>query len=386
MSCFIRGDGSLNVEPLEFSRDVLNWAAEKAGQTLHSFAESVAKRERDRERIVQGRLTVAQAEKLAKRARIPFGYLFLAEPPEITRPNIPDLRQIQDAQPLSEDFYETLEDVFAKQSWLIEYLTEAGAGEHPFVGRFTADAKRNADDIAADMRRELGVTDDDRRKSADAAAYFSALSAKAEAKGVLVFKTSYVKANTHRPISEKEFRGFAVSHKLVPLVFINGRDAEVAAVFTLMHELAHIWLGVTGVSDVTLARFGNPIERLCNRVAANLLVPMNAFMERWSGPQDVEKLAKYFRVSKLVIARRALDNKLVDQAFYDEVAANTQRVKSSGKPTALLTIPVRNSKKFTRTIVASAMSGQTLLRDAASLLNVKPDTVVALAKGRAEHG
>lgn len=373
------------MEALKLSRDVLDWAAEKAGQTLQSFAESVAKREKDRERITEGSLTVTQAEKLAKKARIPFGYLFLAEPPELVRPGIPDLRQVQDARPLSEDFYETLEDVLAKQSWLIEFMTETGSGELPFVGRFAADAKRNADDIAADMRRELGITDDDRRKSPDAATYFSVLSAKAEARGVLVFKSSYVKANTHRAISEKEFRGFAVADKLVPLVFVNGRDAEVAAVFTLMHELAHIWLGVTGVSDVSLNRFGNPVERICNRVAANLLVPLHAFLGRWAGPQDVEKLAKYFRVSKLVIARCALDNKLVDQAFYDEVAANTQRVKPSGKPTALVTIPIRNSKKFTRTIVASAMSGQTLLRDAASLLNVKPDTVVALAKGRAEH-
>lgn len=373
------------MEALVLSRDVLDWAAEKAGGTLHSFAESIAKREKDRERIAEGRLTVPQAEKLAKRARIPFGYLFLDEPPQIARASIPDLRQIQDAEPLGVDFHETLEDVLAKQNWLIEHQTEAGAPELPFVGRFASEARRNADDIAADMRRELGITDEDRRKSPDAASYFSALSAKAEAKGVLVFKTSYVKSNTRRPISEKEFRGFAVAHKLVPLVFVNGRDAEVAAVFTLIHELAHIWLGVTGVSDVTPSRFGNATERLCNLVAANLLVPMNAFLERWGGPQDVERLAKHFRVSKLVIARRALDIRLVDQAFYDEVATSTQRAKSTGKPTALVTIPIRNSKKFTRTIVASAMSGHTLLRDAASLLNVKPDTVVALAKGRVER-
>ena len=203
---------------------------------------------------------------------------------------------------------------------------------------------------------------------------------------MLVFKTSYVKSNTRRPLSEKQFRGFAIAHKLVPLVFVNGRDAEVAAVFTLVHELAHIWLGVTGVSDVNPSRFGDPVERLCNRVAANLLVPKDAFLERWAESWDLERLAKHFRVSKLVIARRALDSKLVDQAFYDQAAANTRRVKSTGKPTALVTIPIRNSKKFTRTIVASAMSGQTLLRDAASLLNVKPDTVVALAKGRVERG
>ncbi|KLJ00754.1 ImmA/IrrE family metallo-endopeptidase [Luteimonas sp. FCS-9] len=375
-----------NVAALEFSREVLDWAADKAGESLHGFAESIAKRDGDRERIVKGHLTVPQAEKLAKKARIPFGYLFLEKPPVVARPSIPDLRQVQDAEPLSEAFHETLEDVLAKQNWLAEYLSDAGAGEVPFVGRFAAAERRNADDIAADIRRELGITDDDRRKSPDASSYFSALSAKAEAKGVLVFKTGYVKSNTRRPLSEKEFRGFAIAHKLVPLVFVNGRDAEVAAVFTLMHELAHIWLGVTGVSDVAPGQFGSPVERLCNRIAADVLVPMDAFLARWNGPQDVDKIAKFFRVSKLVIARRALDSKLVDQAFYDEVAANTQRAKSTGKPSALVTIPIRNSKKFTRTIVASAMSGQTLLRDAASLLNVKPDTVVTLAKGRAENG
>lgn len=386
MRRFGRSDCQTDMEALELSRDVLDWAAEKAGGTLHSFAESIAKREKDRDRISEGRLTVPQAEKLAKKARIPFGYLFLAQPPAIARPTLPDLRQIQDANPLSTDFYETLEDVLAKQNWLIEYQIEVGASEPSFVGRFAGEDHRDADDIATDMRRELGITDEDRRKSPDASSYFSALSAKAEAKGILVFKTGYVKSNTRRPISEKEFRGFAIAHKLVPLVFVNGRDADVAAVFTLVHELAHIWLGVSGVSDVAPSRFGNPVERLCNRVAANLLVPVDEFLRRWAGPQDVEKLAKYFRVSRLVIARRALDAKLVDQKFYDEIAVSTQRVKSSGKPTALVTIPIRNSKKFTRIIVASAMSGHTLLRDAASLLNVKPDTVVALAKGRAERG
>ena len=374
------------MEAITLSREVLDWAAEKAGGTLHSFAENIAKRERDRERIVEGRLTVPQAEKLAKKARIPFGYLFLSQPPEIERPAIPDLRQVQDALPLSDDFYETYEDVLAKQQWLIEYLTEAGAPELPFVGRFADKNNRTAAAIAADMRRELGLNDDDRRKSPDASSYFSRLSAKAEALGVLVFKTSYVKANTRRPLSEREFRGFAVAHELVPLVFVNGSDAQVAAVFTLIHELAHIWIGVSGVSDVTPGRFGHPVERLCNQIAASLLVPGDSFLEQWAGPQDLERVAKYFRVSKLVIARRALDNKLVDQAFYDDVAAHSQRSKSKAKVTALVTIPIRNSKTFTRTIVASAMSGQTLLRDAASLLNVKPDTVVALAKGRTKDG
>lgn len=374
------------MEALTLSREVLDWAAERAGETLRSFAENVAKREKDRTLVSNGLLTIPQAEKLAKKARIPFGYLFLSIPPAIERPQIPDLRQPLNAAPLSDAFYETLDDVLAKQQWFAEYLTEAGAVGLPFVGRFAANTKKDPADIATDVRRELGITDDDRRKSPDAASYFSTLSAKAETRGVLVFKTSYVKANTRRPISEKEFRGFALADRLVPVVFVNGRDADVAAVFTLAHELAHIWLGVTGVSDVLPSKFGDSIERLCNRVAAELLVPRDTFISQWGGPQDIDKLAKYYRVSRLVIARLALDNHLVDQGFYDEIATKSRHTKPTGTPSALVTIPIRNSKKFTRTIVASAMSGKTLLRDAASLLNVKPDTVMALAKGRVENG
>lgn len=377
MSRFIRSDGLINVEALEFSRDVLDWAAEKAGQTLHSFAQSVAKREKDRERIVEGRLTVPQAEKLAKKARIPFGYLFLAEPPEITRPSIPDLRQLQDAEPLSEDFYETLEDVLAKQEWFAEYLREQEVQPLSIVAKFSMANRPNPTAVAADIIKELGLSDEDRRKSYDADAYFSRLSARAEAKGILVVKSGFVKSNTKRTLSEKEFRGFALPHPLAPLVFVNGNDAKVAAVFTLVHEIAHIWLGVKGVSDVALKN-RHPSERLCNAIAANVLVPLELFNEMWGGPQDLERVAKYFRVSKLVIARRALDQGLVGQAFYDEVAENSRKVKKMGAPTADITIPVRNGKRFTRTVLASAMSGETLLRDAATLLNVRADTVASL--------
>jgi hypothetical protein len=112
--------------PLPLSRTVLDWAAHKAGGTLQSFAESIAKRGSDRARIAGGHLTVPQAEKLARKASIPFGHLFLEQPPDRARPTIPDLRQAQGAWPLSADFYETLEDVRAKQDWLIEFRRESG--------------------------------------------------------------------------------------------------------------------------------------------------------------------------------------------------------------------------------------------------------------------
>lgn len=368
-----------DVEDITLSRKVLDWAAERAGHTLRTFAEGIAKRPRDQERIANGDLTVRQAEKLAKAARIPFGYLFFSSPPNIQRSAIPDLRQSRDAVPLSEDFFDVLEDALAKQEWFVEYLKKHGAEPLPFVGRYRISERPSPLTISSDMVKELGISDADRRQSADADAYFSKLSTKAEAKGILVLKSGFVKSFTRRSLSEKEFRGFALPDAYAPLVFVNGNDAKVAAVFTLVHEIAHLWLGIGGVSDVALGN-KNPVERICNAVAGNVLVPTASFNEVWQGPQGLERVAKFFRVSRLVIARKALDLKLVDQDFYDAVEAASKKVKKAGTPTADLTIPVRNGKRLTKTIVSSAMSGETLIRDAASLLNVRPDTVVSLGR------
>jgi len=380
-----KGNDETTVEPVTISRAVLEWATEKAGLTPQSFAELVSTRDTARARIADGSLTPAQAAKLAKRARIPFGYLFLSEPPKIKRPSIPDLRQVQNAVPLSEDFYEVLEDVVAKQQWYAEYLSEAGDQPVPFVGKFNKPAASQTAAIVKDMREVLKLEDKDRSSSPDVVAYFSKLSSKAENAGVLVIKTSYVKGATKRGLSEKEFRGFALSHPTAPLVFVNGKDAEVAALFTLMHELAHIWMGISGITDLN-PKPTNGVERICNAVAGELLVPEGDFKSRWAGPNDLQQLASHYRVSRLVIARRALDFGYVDQAFYDSVAQTSKAPKKSGQPSPWVTIPVRNSKRFTRTVVSEAMSGHTLLRDAASLLNVRPDTVVALAKGRVKNG
>ncbi|MEF3083192.1 ImmA/IrrE family metallo-endopeptidase [Luteimonas sp. SMYT11W] len=374
------------MEAITLSREVLEWAAKKAGLTLESFAHEISNRDVTRQRIADGVMTPPQIEKLAKRARVPFGYLFLPNPPDLPKASIPDLRQTQDPLPLSEDFYEVLEDVSAKQTWYIDYLTERGARALEFVGKFKGTTLKSYNDVVDDMRKVLGITDLDRSRSPDPPAYFSRLSAKAEASGVLVIKSSFVKSATRRGLSEREFRGFAISHPLAPLVFVNGKDAEVAAVFTLVHELAHIWLGVSGVSDVSPKNNSN-IERICNAIAGEILVPMADFEKRWEKQgEEVTALAKHYRVSRLVIARRALDRGFVDQAFYERVLHASKAVKRDGAPTALITIPIRNSKKFTHTIVAEAMSGQVMLREAARLLNVKPDTVVALGKGRDSDG
>jgi Zn-dependent peptidase ImmA (M78 family) len=373
------------VEPLALNLTVLSWATEKAGLTPERFAVSVSKKAATQARIRSGRLTPAQAAKLSKLARIPFGYLFLNEPPQIKRPTIPDLRQIPNAEPLGENFYEVLADVFARQQWYRDYLSEGGERPLAFVGSFPRAGMRDAARIVLDIRQKVGFSDTDRRTSSDPAAYFGRLAEKIESSGVLVMKASFVKSATKRSLSEREFRGFAIADAIVPTIFVNGRDAETAAVFTLIHELAHIWLGISGVTDMA-AKPTSHTEKICNAVAGEILVPEVGLRERWSGEGSLEQCAAFFRVSRLVVARRALDLGMVDQDFYDQVARATRPAKSSGPVSGLVTIPIRNSKRFTRTVVAEAMSGNTLLREAAALLNVRPDTIVSLAKERRKNG
>lgn len=369
------------METLNLSPDVLTWAADQIGKSLESLAEVLAKREKDRERLLEGQLTSAQAEKVAKLTGIPFGMLFLDAPPTLKRPAIPDLRQTADPVPLSRDFQEVFEDALRKKEWYAEHLKEVGAASLSFVGRF--DARSHPEKIAEDIGAELDISEGLRKKASTTEEYFGILAERTENLGILVMKTGIVKSSTKRPLSVSEFRGFAIVDKIAPLVFINGRDSDVAAVFTLLHEISHIWIGQSGVSDLgvnTIEQKG--IERLCNQVAAEVLVPKKEFALAWKAIGDISAIAKKFRVSRVVIARRALDFGLI--SFQDYLVTLSQsrirptKERDGGNPYA--TIPVRNSKRLTAAVVRSAMSGETLLRDAASLLNIRPDTVMELGR------
>lgn len=374
---------------LNLSPSVLEWAASHIGRSLESLAEEIAAPSK-RKNFLDGRLTVTQAQKLANQAQIPFGYLFLESPPRQEKRTIPDLRQTPNHAPLSNDFYEVLDDVVRKQQWYVDYLHEAGTGICEFVGRFKAKVNVHPEMVAQDIRQTLGLTDEMRAQCGTYAAYFSLLSERAEDAGVLVFKSGIVKSNTKRALSVSEFRGFALADDLAPAIFINGKDAEAAWIFTLAHELAHIWLGTSGVSDIPAGdeRTYGVAESLCNQVAAELLTPRVQFLEAWnkSAGQNFSGLSRMFKVSSLVIARRALNLGKISVEDYRKAEALSAKRKSSDGGNPYNTIPVRNSKRFTSALVSSAMSGHTLLLDAGSLLHVTPNTVMNLGMRMRQRG
>ena len=240
---------------------------------------------------------------------------------------------------------------------------------------------KSADRIAADIAQRLGFSVDRRRECGTWEEALRLFVLQAESIGVLVMISGVVGSNTHRGLDPDEFRGFALVDKLAPLVFINGADAKAAQMFTLAHELAHIWLGQSAVSDVTPASSStHNVETWCNRVAAELLVPHKELRRELDAAVPLESLsalARTFRVSTLVILRRLLDAGTVsreqfDKAYATELARYTAPKSSSGGD-FYLTQPVRLSRRFARAVITSTLEGQTLFRDAFQMLSISKE-------------
>lgn len=282
--------------------------------------------------------TFKQLEDFANATHVPFGYLFLPEPPEIRNP-IPDFRTLQNQRmaAVSPDLLDTIYAMQRRQAWLHEERLECEADPLAFVGSARLDDEPAA--VGREMRRVVGLDDSWAAQVRTWQDAVSALRRAIEQLGAMAVVNGVVGNNTRRKLNVEEFRGFALSNNLAPLIFINGADAKSAQMFTLVHELAHIWLGAEGEG---LSGFpgifpdGGTVEIFCDRVAAEFLVPEAELRTFWPEVQrDVspfEVLARRFKVSPIVAGRRAMDLRLVDrQFFFDFYEAYTRRERKQKK-------------------------------------------------------
>lgn len=372
---------------LQISPDILQWAAEQSRLSIDALIDLLkcSPSQSKREELKSGKFTLNQLKELADKTHIPFGYFFLDTPPTKIRPCLPDLRQLPDSEPLSNDFFETLDDVLRKQVWFVEYLKGQAYDKLDFVGKFK-NINCSIQTVAADIRDTLYFTYEEQKKCVNSRAFFNLLSTKAEDIGILIFKNGVVKNNTRRPLSVAEFRGFAIADEFAPAIFINGKDRETAWVFTLAHELAHIWLGESGVFNLPYEQNydAQQLEKHCNQIAAELLVPEVHFLAAWeSHPEPkLTTLSKLFKVSTWVIARRAYEfNKITLPDYIAILKTPIEKENDESRGGDFYkSLPSKNSKRVTRAIISAAMSGNMMLREAANLLNVQPDVIVQLDK------
>lgn len=368
---------------LNFSIDMLEWAANNIGLRLDQVVSKISEAERTQKKLLAGEFSVNQAENFADITKVPFGTLFLDKPPDtLYKPIIPDLRQKQNHEPLSDFFYEVLEDIQKKQEWYVEYLAENGFGCLGFVGKYKGKENIDAEIVANDIRNTLDLPIQLKTKT-NKENYLKLLIERCEQVGILIFRNSMVKNATRKQLDTNEFRGFVLINEYAPAIFLNMQDMPSAIIFTLAHELAHIWLGESAVDDLDI--YGNnPIEVLCNKIAAAVLVSKTEFLKAWGDFEgNFSIIADHFHVSKLMIARLALTFEIISKARYqslhnNEYEAFKKMPKKDGAPKFINMVPGRNSPTLTKVIINQALSGNMLLREAGKLLNVSPQNIMKL--------
>lgn len=363
--------------------EVLTWARERAG-FLPEDLMLVNQKYIDWE-AGHTKPTFRQAKTLAHKLHIPFGFLYLSEPP-VEKPLTVDLRTFNDSY--HHDFSLELRDVVAdalrKQDWYRDFLLEDGAEPLAFVGKYSTTT--SASTVANDLVKKLFLSLED-REGISKSAFLAYLTEHAEEAGVLVLRNGKVGANTHRVLNVEEFRGFSLPDPIAPLVFVNTADFEAAQIFTLIHELVHLWVGAEGVSDWKLTDQASRSngESFCNQVAVEVLVPKEPFLKKWnerrgSLQEKADALCQDFKVSSVVIARRAWDSGLVDRAeffaYYNDLRITWKNARQRGSGGDFHnSFPVANSRTLTDAICHAAYSGNLLMRDGARLLGVSPATL-----------
>ena len=329
--------------------------------------------------------TLKQLEGFAKATYTPIGFLFLKEPPVEELP-VTDFRTVRDVEVgrPSPALLDTLHLCQQRQAWYRDEALSAGEPPKEFSGSLKTTA--GIASSAALLRDALGFDIEQRRQLPTWTEALRGFIGQAETLGILVMVSGVVGNNTHRGLDPEEFRGFALSDPLAPLVFINGADTKAAQMFTLAHEIAHLWLGQSGVSNTQVtSRPDHSIERWCNRVAAELLVPSDLLREEFdrsaelgadpANPSLTSRLARRFKVSTLVVLRRIHDIGELDwdrfrSAYLEELDRLRQRRAGSGGD-YYLNVGARASKRFARALIVSSLEGRTPFTESLRLLDIK---------------
>lgn len=371
-------------ELLRLQPDVLRWARRRADLSEDALASKVklnAGRILEWER--SGQISMAWVERLADATHTPLGYLFLTFPPNESLP-IRDFRTRDNLSPAkpSPDLLETVYAMQRRQDWMRDELVETGAAPLDFVGAHHPNGNYGA--VAHAMRDALVLNDDWVASTPTWSDALSRLRDSAEGAGILVVFNGVVGNNTRRKLKPDEFQGFALVDDYAPLIFVNNADFKAAQIFTLAHELAHLFIGEGGISAFeALLPSEHDIEQLCDKIAAEFLIPEADLRAFWpyvaDRPDPYQQTARHFKVSRIVAARRALDLDLIERdTFFDFYNAH----KGQGIPNRQSTDGGnfwntqrwRIGRRFAETVIRAVRSGRLPYREAYVLTGLSGDT------------
>ena len=367
--------------------EVLRWARERAGLATEELAKKMqAPPERVTEWERSGRLSIGQVDRLAASTYTPLGYLYLPKPPEEPMP-IRDFRSRKGDAPTrpSVDLLDTVYQMQRRQNWMRDDLIEGGAEPLNFVGAYSL--TDDCAEVAAAMRDALGLAAGWAGEISSWTDALRLLRERLDEAGVLVVFNGVVGNNTRRALDPNEFQGFALVDEYAPLVFVNAADFIAAQMFTLAHEVAHLFIGETGLSVFNKLHpaASHATEQFCNRTAAEFLVPKRELEDFWSvaarASDPFQAIAHKFKVSAIVGARRALDLAFIESSdffnFYERFTDEQREImqkRSRGGGSFWNTQRWRIGPRFGGACYRAAKSGRLPYREAYSLTGLKGDS------------
>ncbi len=367
---------------------VFKWARESAKMTEEVAASKIAVSVDKLQEWEKGEgyPTIRQAQNLAKAYRRPFTLFFLPDIPSDFQP-LQDFRK-KGSKELSTSSIFIIREIQLKQAWISDVNEDNGEEKASFIGRFSI--KDNPTVVAEDIIKTLGVNPLYYKTNNPILEWIDG----AESNGIFISRTSFI--HSRLKLDSSELQGFAIADNYAPFVFINSDDWNAPQLFTLIHELAHLWIAETGISnDVELSLKNNedynPIELFCNEVAANVLMPMdyvtNLDSNVFNNSQEVFKSAKNIGVSSFALLVRALNLKIITLNNYNKLKLQTDKdykdflqreeekkkmaKDKKGGPNYFLLLLNRNSRLFTQTVLDAFRGGSIEPTQASSLLNVK---------------
>lgn len=364
------------------SPEVIDWILENADNPQESTIQKI-------EQWKHKAPTIKQIEAISKKTHLPLGYFFMKTPPEEDLSFL-DFRTIKSTEvtKASRNLIDTINDMERVRDWMREYRIHEDYAPLDFIGSVrVTDAPMDAATI---IRQGLDLCADWFTASKTPEESFNLIRGRAGRAGIIVMMNGVVRNNTHRKLDIEEFRAFALIDDYAPLIFINSADSPNGRLFSLLHEIVHIWLGSSNLYNVPpqTTHAISKKETFCNAVAAELIVPSDMFKTFWENettdtPARVKTLSKKFRCSQVVIARRALDIGFIDSTAYQDIvdkAVDEFRKRGAGGGNYYRTAKSKIDYWLMAAVADDVWNGRTQYTEAFRLTNTTYSTFSTLVQ------
>ena len=391
--------------------EVMRWAREQAGLDIATAAQKIGRPEADIEGWEQGtmRPSMPQARKASEVYKRSLAVFYLPDPPKDFQA-LRDFRQLPTDEPrqFSSELAFLLRRLQSNQAWLHDWRKDGGQESLDFVG--SASVNMRPRKLADRIRKTLELTPDEQMARQSRREVLNLWIERTEQAGICLCRQGRIEV--------EEVRGIALTDDFAPFIYLNTSDALAAQLFTLAHELVHLWINQPGISNLErLGKRGRSedanIEIFCNTVAAYLLIEPQTFKAAWSDSEAagglaerIDAVSQRIGVSEEAVARRLLDRDYISVSTYRTLRRqyherwkrlkDEERERSrqkEGGPSYYRLRLLSNSRPFTKTVLSGYFAGQVMSRDASSLLGVKVKHLPRLAdeaglilKGRRSEG